>query len=89
MRKENIQTREYSYTVLFEPSQAGGYTATCPALPAVVTEGDTLDEARAMAKDAIRLYIEHLAETRQPIPTDVELSDEPVKEKVTIAFNLA
>jgi hypothetical protein len=44
----------YRYTVLFEPAEEGGYVATCPALPGLVTEGDTLDEAREMAKDAIR-----------------------------------
>jgi predicted RNase H-like HicB family nuclease len=47
---------EYSYTVLFEPADEGGFTVTCPALPGLVTEGDTLEEARAMAEDAIRLH---------------------------------
>ena len=51
---------EYSYTVLFEPAEEGGFVVTCPALPGLVTEGDTLEEARAMAADAIRGYIESL-----------------------------
>lgn len=38
---------EYSYTVLFEPAEEGGFVVTCPALPGLVTEGDTLEEARA------------------------------------------
>ena len=62
---------------------------TVPALSGVVTEGDTLKEARAMAKEAILGYLEVLRKQGQPIPTDVELSDEPVKEKVTVAFNPA
>jgi hypothetical protein len=37
------------FTVLYEPSKDGGYVVTGPALPAVVTQGDTLEEARAMA----------------------------------------
>src|SRR5450756_3146155 len=37
---------EYNYTVLFEPAEEGGFVATCPALPGLVTEGDTLEEAR-------------------------------------------
>jgi predicted RNase H-like HicB family nuclease len=44
---------EYSYTVLFEPAEEGGYVVFCPALPGLVTEGDTYEEARARAKEAI------------------------------------
>ena len=57
-----------NYTVLFEPAEEGGYTVTVPALPSVVTEGDTLEEARAMAKDAIRLYLKSLEEEGRPFP---------------------
>src|ERR1700680_3123763 len=52
---------EYRYTVLFEPAEKGGYVATCPALPGLGTEGDTLDEARAMVRDALRGYLGRLA----------------------------
>ena len=58
---------EYSYTVLFEPAEEGGFVATCPALPGLVTEGDTLEEARRMAQDAIRAYLESLHKDHQPI----------------------
>lgn len=51
---------EYNYTVLFEPAEEGRFVVTCPPPPGLVTEGDTLDEARAMAQDAIRGYIESL-----------------------------
>lgn len=61
---------EYSYTVLFEPADEGGFTVTCPALPGLVTEGDTLEEARTMAEDAIRGYIESLRKDHLPIPSD-------------------
>ena len=57
--------KEYDYTVLFEPAAEGGYVVTCPALPGLVTEGDTLEEARAMAKEAIEGYLESLR-TRRP-----------------------
>ena len=61
---------EYSYTVLLEPAEEGGFIVTCPALPGLVTEGDTLEEARAMAEDAIRGYIESLRKDDLPIPSD-------------------
>jgi len=49
----------YQYEVIFEPN-GEGYTVTVPKLPGLVTEGDNLREAREMAKDAIRGYLEAL-----------------------------
>ena len=66
------------FTVLFEPADEGGYVVTCPALPGLVTEGDTLEEARAMAADAIRVYLDSLREDGEPIP-DKKLPADPVK----------
>ena len=60
----------YTFTMLFEPAEEGGYVVTCPALPGLVTEGDTMEEARSMADDALRLYLETLIEDGLPIPTD-------------------
>lgn len=71
---------EYSYTVLFEPAEEGGFVVTCPALPGLVTEGDTLEEARAMAKDVILAYLESLRKDHLPIPSDRM----PVKEEIRV-----
>ncbi len=68
-----------NYTVLMTPDETGGYVVTCPALPGLVTEGDTLEEARAMAADAIRCYVESLLEDGEPVPTD-----NPIIEEVTV-----
>ena len=64
---------EYSYTVLFEPAEEGGCVVTCPALPGLVTEGDTLEEARLMAQDAIRGQLgsvrkDHESSPRERVP---------------------
>jgi predicted RNase H-like HicB family nuclease len=48
------------------------YTATVPALPGCVTQGDTTDEALDNARDAIRLYLEDLEEAGEPIPEELE-----------------
>ena len=58
------------------PDETGGFVVTCPALPGLVTEGDTLEEARAMAADAIRGYIESLQMDGEPIPTDESFAEE-------------
>lgn len=77
---------EYSFTVFFEPAAEGGYVVTCPALPGLVTEGDNLEEARTMARDAIRAYLESLRKDGEPIPMDLKLAAKPVKEKIRVAI---
>ena len=62
---------------------------TCPALPGLVTEGDTLEEAREMARDAIRGYLESLRKDGLPIPSDRKLQLEPVKETISVALTAA
>ena len=48
----------YNYTVIFEPLPEGGYNVVVPAIPEIITFGETLKEAKAMAEDALRCYIE-------------------------------
>jgi antitoxin HicB len=78
---------EYSFTVFFEPAAEGGYVVTCPALPGLVTEGDTLAEARKMARDAIRAYLESLRKDGEAIPSDPKFVSDPVKEKISVAIS--
>lgn len=61
---------EYLFRVVYTPAEEGGYIVTCPALPGLVTEGDTLEEARAMARDAIEGYLASLHDEGLPIPQD-------------------
>jgi antitoxin HicB len=75
-----LHMTEYSYTVLFEPAEEGGFVVTCPALPGLVTEGDTIEEARQMARDAIQGYLESLHKDHQPIPPDRV----PLREEVSV-----
>ena len=60
----------YRYTVVLEEEEGGGYHAFCPALPGCHTQGDTVDEAIANAREAIELYLESLREHNEPIPTE-------------------
>ena len=87
--RKSSRKRIFSYTVLFEPAQEGGYIVTCPALPGLVTEGDTLRQARAMARDAIALYLESLRTDGASIPADKPLKLKPLKEKVRVALRAA
>ena len=62
---------EYRYTVLFEPVPEGGYNVIVPALPEICTFGETLEEARDMAEDAIKCVLESMIKDNEPIPSDV------------------
>lgn len=46
---------------MFEPAEEGGFIVTFPALPGLVTEGDTREEASGRAAEALRGYRESLA----------------------------
>ncbi len=74
--------REYRFTVFFEPLEEGGYNVIVPAIPEICTSGKTLDEARDMARDAIRCFIESAWETGELIPKDIE----PTKEQIVVNF---
>jgi predicted RNase H-like HicB family nuclease len=77
---------EYRYTVFFEPAEEGGYVVTCPALPGLVTEGDTFEGARTMAADAIRGYLESLVKDGLPLPPDnPRPSSSLLRETITVA----
>ena len=59
------------YTVLLTPDpDEGGYTVTVPALPGCITEGDTLEDALANAREAIRCHLEGLVADGEPIPEE-------------------
>jgi len=61
---------EYTYTVIFEPDlDDGGWVASVPALR-LATQGESLPEARRMAREAIAGYIEGLRAEGLPIPRE-------------------
>ena len=65
------RSMEVTYTVHIEPAEEGGYVAHFPALPGCHTQGDTLDEVMAMAKDALAGYLAWLQEEGAPIPREI------------------
>jgi antitoxin HicB len=86
--QEPITTAEYTYTVLFQPEPEGGFTVTCPALPGLVTYGENLAEARAMAAEAIECYLESLREDGLPLP-ESDTPTAPLAEPVSVKLSLA
>jgi predicted RNase H-like HicB family nuclease len=60
----------YTYKIHLHKEAEGGFTATVPVLPGCVTYGDDVEQAIAMAKEAIELYIEELKERGEVVPDD-------------------
>jgi len=60
----------YTYKIHLHKEAEGGYTVSVPALPGCVTYGEDVDDAIAMAKEAVELYIEELQERGESIPDD-------------------
>ena len=78
-----METTEYRYTVYFEPVE-GGYNVVVPAIAEICTFGETLEEAREMARDAIRCVIESARKAGEPIPVDLESPSH--REELTVAI---
>ncbi len=50
------------YTVVYQEIEDGWIMATVPELPGAVTQGKTMEEARAMIKEAVALLLESYRE---------------------------
>ena len=74
-------SQNFSFSVILEPQAEGGFTVLVPALPEVVTEGDTEQEALVNAQEAIRAVLEYRRENGLAIPADAE----PEIRRVTVA----
>jgi predicted RNase H-like HicB family nuclease len=52
-----MKTKELSYRIVLRPEPEGGYTVIVPSLPGCITFGETVEEAKEMARDAIEAYL--------------------------------
>ncbi len=71
----------YVFSVVLEPQEEGGFTVLVPALPEVVTEGDSEEEALANAEEAIRAILAYRRDHGIAIPTDAR----PEIRRITVA----
>ena len=60
------------FLVYLEQAEEGGYIVSCPQLLGCVTQGETVDEALAMIRDAIQGYIASLQKHGEPIPPSLD-----------------
>jgi predicted RNase H-like HicB family nuclease len=82
------------YTVVLVPDEEiGGYVAYVPAV-GVTTQGDSIDDALAMAADAAGLKLDVMVENGEELPSEetqafVALVDVPLGQSVPVAVGSA
>ena len=81
IKGKTIVKNTYSFTVIYEPV-GRGYQVTVPLLPGLVTYGRDLEEAKIMARDAIRCHLGALQKDREPIPSEHSL----LQERMSVSF---
>ena len=66
------------FDVVLTPGEDGWFSVTVPALPGCTSQGATRDEALAMIREAIEVYLESLVAHGDPIPGPIQI------ERVTV-----
>jgi len=66
-------------TGIFEPAEEGGYTCFVEEIPAAISQGETLAEAKANLLDALKLVLQTQREL-----VEESLSPEAVREPIEL-----
>ena len=74
-------TKDVTYSVVLEPQPEGGFTVTVPALPEVVSQGETEAEALDMVREAIELALEVRIDRGETVPGSMP----PIVRQVKVA----
>lgn len=56
------------YKVVIEPDEDGVFIATVPAVPGVVEQGETTDEAYERVKESLTFALDCMVEDKEAIP---------------------
>lgn len=59
---------KYIFPAIFEARSKNGYYITFPDLPGCITHGETVEDAFAMAKEALELHLYGMEEDSNSIP---------------------
>jgi antitoxin HicB len=58
----------YKLPLVLEPQPEGGYTITCPILPELITEADSIEEVNLNVTDALGAIIEAYEDLDRALP---------------------
>jgi predicted RNase H-like HicB family nuclease len=79
INKARASMKTYIFRVVVEPDE-NRWHAHCPALEkyGAATWGNTQEEALKHIHEVIQMVIEELIEDGEPIPRDIQVSEEPL-----------
>ncbi|HKR46770.1 MAG TPA: type II toxin-antitoxin system HicB family antitoxin [Paraburkholderia sp.] len=63
------------YPARFEPVEGGGFLVMFRDVPEAITQGETIEEALAVAADALAAVMNFYFEDRRPVPIPSEVED--------------
>jgi len=76
----------YIFPAIFEPGEIKGYTVSFPDLPGCITEGDSMEEALHMAKEALELFMYGMEEDYDTIPKPTAPENIVVPQKAFVSL---
>jgi predicted RNase H-like HicB family nuclease len=62
--------KTYSFSIIFEPEDEGGFSVHCPALPGCVSQGESYEEALTNIRESIKGYVKSLTHDGLPVPEE-------------------
>lgn len=88
-REQQAVAEERTFTAVFEPCEEGGFVVSFPAFPDLMTQGETLEEARAMGADLLALHLGMLRERGVALPPSDDDAHRPIREPLTVKLQAA
>lgn len=78
---------KYTYPVIFEPAEEGGFIVSVPDVSGCFTDGETMTEAMEMAKDALEMMLVHYEDNKMQIPPASDIKS--IKTDFIVSYVLA
>lgn len=78
---------KYTYPVIFEPAEEGGFIVSVPDVSGCFTDGETMTEAMEMAKNALEMMLVHYEDNKMPIPPASDIKS--IKTDFIVSYVLA
>ncbi|MDI9460912.1 MAG: type II toxin-antitoxin system HicB family antitoxin [Saccharofermentanales bacterium] len=77
---------KHIYPAIFVKEKEGGYSIYFPDIEGCYSQGDNVDDAFAMGKDALALWLAHAEDKQMPIAPASKASDITPKKNETVAL---
>ncbi len=78
-------TKILSYNAIFTPNELKGFNVSFPDFPGCVTFGNSFEDAKKYAKEALELWIQELNQSKQSIPEQSEAFLGKISVKIPVA----